>query len=101
MLEAFKSMETCFEEKDLGLACLKIGLKLDQEVENSQKAHSFAQRALRILDGNNDSSDGDSEALAHLRKALEIQERTLEEYSKELGKANRDMAEAYVAVLNL
>ncbi|KAL6505205.1 hypothetical protein OROGR_025022 [Orobanche gracilis] len=181
MLEAFKSMETCFEEKDLGLACLKIGLKLDQEGEDPEKALSFAQRALRILDGNNDSSDGDpgsrlslpiamtlqllgsssfnlkrfndslgylnsanrvlsklqgdssssstsyyhddqilpilhavqlelfnvktamgrrEEALVHLRKALEIKERTLEEDSKELGKANRDMAEAYVAVLN-
>ncbi|KAK6164470.1 hypothetical protein DH2020_001334 [Rehmannia glutinosa] len=174
MLEAFKVMETCFDEKDLGLACLKIGLKLDQQGEDPEKALSFAQRALRILD-DNDNSDSNSgtrlslpiamtlqllgsssftlkrfndslgylnranrvlsklegessyraeqvlpilhavqfelfnvktavgrreEALAHLRKALEIKEKTLEEDSKELGKANRDVAEAYVAVLN-
>ncbi|KAK6164488.1 hypothetical protein DH2020_001352 [Rehmannia glutinosa] len=174
MLEAFKVMETCFDEKDLGLACLKIGLKLDQQGEDPEKALYFAQRALRILD-DNDNGDGSSgtrlslpiamtlqllgsasftlkrfndslgylnranrvlsklegessyraeqvlpilhavqfelfnvktavgrreEALAHLRKALEIKERTLEEDSKELGKANRDVAEAYVVVLN-
>ncbi|KAK6164515.1 hypothetical protein DH2020_001379 [Rehmannia glutinosa] len=174
MLEAFKVMETCFDEKDLGLACLKIGLKLDQQGEDPEKALYFAQRALRILD-DNDNGDSNSgtrlslpiamtlqllgsssftlkrfndslgylnranrvlsklegessyraeqvlpilhavqfelfnvktavgrreEALAHLRKALEIKEKTLEEDSKELGKANRDVAEAYVAVLN-
>lgn len=40
------------------------------------------------------------EALVHLRTCLEIKELTLEEDSKELGNANRDLAEAYVAVLN-
>ncbi|KAL3647754.1 hypothetical protein CASFOL_008722 [Castilleja foliolosa] len=169
MLEAFRSMETCFEEKDLGLACLKIGLKLDQLGEDPEKALSFAQRALKIFDvNNNENSDrlslpiamnlqllgstsfslkrfNDSlgylnranrvlnsncsnyddeqilpilhavqfelfnvktamgrreEAIAHLKKALEIKEQTLDENSKELGKANRDVAEAYVAVLN-
>ncbi|GER29700.1 autophagy 9 family protein [Striga asiatica] len=178
MLEAFKAMETTFEEKDLGLACLKIGLKLDKDGEDPEKALSFAQRALRIFDDCNDSnSDRDSgknmlslpiamtlqllgsssfnlkrfndslgyliranrvlakceaessvyrdeqilpilhavqqelfnvktamgrreEAIVHLKKSLEIKERTLDEDSKELGKANRDMAEAYVAVLN-
>ncbi|PIN23105.1 Kinesin light chain [Handroanthus impetiginosus] len=174
MLKAFKDMESCFDEKDLGLACLKLGLKLDQEGEDPEKTLSFAQRALRILDdsdnGNSNNSsrlslpvamtlqllgsscfnlkrfneslgylnranrmlsrlEGESsyhadqvlpilhavqfelfnvktamgrreEALTHLRKALEIKERTLEEDSRELGKANRDVAEAYVAVLN-
>ncbi|CAA0832171.1 Tetratricopeptide repeat (TPR)-like superfamily protein [Striga hermonthica] len=177
MLEAFKAMETAFEEKDLGLACLKIGLKLDKDGEDPEKALSFAQRALRIFDDCNDSNTdrgssnmlslpiamtlqllgsssfnlkrfNDSlgyliranrvlskceaessvyrdeqimpilhavqlelfnvktamgrreEAIVHLKKSLEIKERTLDEDSKELGKANRDMAEAYVAVLN-
>ncbi|XP_075482272.1 protein KINESIN LIGHT CHAIN-RELATED 2 [Primulina tabacum] len=174
MLKAFKDMEACFDETELGLACLKLGLKLDQEGEDSEKSFSFAQRALRILDdddSNNSSSssklslplamtlqllgsacfnlkrfndslsylnranralsklEGDSsyasdhimpilhavqfelfnvktamgrreEALIHLRKALEIKEKTLEEDSRELGKANRDVAEAYVAILN-
>ncbi|KAK4418383.1 hypothetical protein Salat_2251000 [Sesamum alatum] len=174
MLKAFEDMESCFDEKELGLACLKIGLKLDQEGKDPEKTLSFAQRALRILEDNEDSNsnsgsklslpfamtlqllgsscfnlkrfseslgylnranrvlnklEGESsyqaddvlpilhavqfelfnvktamgrreEALAHLRKALEIKEKTLEEDSRELGKANRDVAEAYVAVLN-
>ncbi|CAA2959884.1 Hypothetical predicted protein [Olea europaea subsp. europaea] len=29
MLEAFKDMEASFDERNLGLACLKMGLKLD------------------------------------------------------------------------
>ncbi|KAL2238761.1 UNVERIFIED_CONTAM: Protein KINESIN LIGHT CHAIN-RELATED 2 [Sesamum indicum] len=174
MLRAFEDMESCFDEKELGLACLKIGLKLDQEGEDPEKTLSFAQRALRILEDNEDSNsssgsklslpvamtlqllgsscfnlkrfseslgylnranrvlnklEGESsyqaddvlpilhavqfelfnvktamgrreEALSHLRKALEIKENSLEEGSRELGKANRDVAEAYVAVLN-
>ncbi|KAL7113077.1 hypothetical protein ACP275_04G041000 [Erythranthe tilingii] len=175
MLDAFKEMENCYEEKDLGMACLKIGLKLDQEGEHPQKALSFAERALRIFDENDNSSsvvgtrlslplamtlqllgscsfslkrfndslgylnranrvlskfegegsrnDDDrvlpvlhavqfelfnvktamgrrEEALVHLRKALQIKEKTLDEDSNELGKANRDVAEAYVAILN-
>ncbi|XP_073156309.1 protein KINESIN LIGHT CHAIN-RELATED 2 [Henckelia pumila] len=171
MLKAFKDMEACFDETELGLACLKLGLKLDQEGEDPEKTFSFAQRTLRILDDGDISSssklslplamtlqllgsacfnlkrfndslsylnranralsklEGDSsyspdhimpilhavqfelfnvktamgrreEALIHLRKALEIKEKTLEEDSRELGKANRDVAEAYVAILN-
>lgn len=174
MLKAFKDMETCFDEKDLGLACLKIGLKLDGEGEDPEKTLSFAQRALRIFDDSDNSNsnsgskfflpvamtlqllgsssfnlkrfndslgylnranrvlsklEGESsyhadqvlpilhavqyelfnvktamgrreEALVDLRKSLEIKEKLLEEDSKELGKANRDVAEAYVAVLN-
>ncbi|XP_010522158.1 PREDICTED: uncharacterized protein LOC104800874 [Tarenaya hassleriana] len=40
------------------------------------------------------------EALENLKKCLEIKEVTLEEDSRELGVANRNLAEAYVAVLN-
>ncbi|MQL81573.1 hypothetical protein Taro_014021 [Colocasia esculenta] len=40
------------------------------------------------------------EALVNLRKCLEIKEAILEPDSRELGVANRDLAEAYVAVLN-
>ncbi|KAE8721031.1 hyoscyamine 6-dioxygenase-like [Hibiscus syriacus] len=50
MLKAFKDMEACFEERDLGLASLKVGLKLDQEGEDPEKALSFAEKALRALD---------------------------------------------------
>ncbi|CAA0833674.1 Tetratricopeptide repeat (TPR)-like superfamily protein [Striga hermonthica] len=151
MLEAFKAMETTFEEKDLGLACLKICLKLDKDADDPEKALSFTQRALRIFDDCNDSNTdhgssnmfylsiattlqllGSSsfnlkrdeqilpilhavqlelfnvktamgrreEAIVHLKKSLEIKESTLDEDSKELGKANQHMAEVFVAVLN-
>ncbi|KAL2556854.1 Tetratricopeptide repeat (TPR)-like superfamily protein [Forsythia ovata] len=170
MLEAFKDMEASFDERELGLACLKMGLKLDQEGEDPEKALSFARRALNIMDDNQNKNNklslplamtlqllgsasyslkrfNDSlgylnranrvlskleeegscsvndirpvlhavqfelfntktamgrreEAIGNLRKSLEIKEMTLEEDSRELGKANRDVAEAYVAVLN-
>ncbi|KAJ7977262.1 Kinesin light chain 3 [Quillaja saponaria] len=165
MLKAFKDMESAFDERDLGLASLKVGLKLDQEGEDPEKALSFADRALKALDKDDKPSilvamtlqlmgsanynlkrfsdslgylnrsnrilgrlEGEGlsaddirpvlhavqlelanvktamgrreEALGNLRKCLEIKEMTLEEDSRELGKANRDMAEAYVALLN-
>ncbi|KAK9282474.1 hypothetical protein L1049_005392 [Liquidambar formosana] len=165
MLEAFKDMESAFDERELGLASLKVGLKLDQEGEDPEKTLSFASRALNSLDRDekpslpvamalqlmgsanyslkrfNDSlgylnranrvlgrleeegfSGGDigpvlhavqlelanvktamgrrEEALGNLRKCLEIKEMTLEKDSRELGNANRDLAEAYAAVLN-
>ncbi|EPS61982.1 hypothetical protein M569_12810, partial [Genlisea aurea] len=171
MLKAFEAMEASFDEKDLGLACLKIGLKLDEEDEDHEKTLHFAQRAYRSLSHaaddcsdrfslpvamtlqllgsssfklnrfndslgylnranrllsklemeNPSSSDHISpvlhavhlelfnvktavgrreDAIFHLKKALEIKEKTLEDNSRELGKANRDLAEAYAAVLN-
>ncbi|KAF2320438.1 hypothetical protein GH714_027512 [Hevea brasiliensis] len=125
MLQAFKEMEASFDEKELGLASLKIGLKLDQEGEDPEKALSFATRALKVIDkdgeeGSNNVGDMKSvlhavqlelanvktamgrreEALENLRKCLEIKEMMLEKDSKELGLANRKLAEAYVAVLN-
>lgn len=165
MVKIFKDMEATFDERELGLAALKIGLKLDQEGEDPAKALSFADRALKALDEDNKPSilvamtlqlmgsanyslkrfndslgylnranrilgrlQGENanvddiwpilhavqlelanvktatgrreEALENLRKCMEIKELSLEEDSKELGKANRDLAEAYVAVLN-
>lgn len=165
MLKAFSDMEVVFNEKELGLASLKIGLKLDREGEDPEKALSFANRALKAFDNDNKPSlpfamtlqlmgsvnyslnrFSDSlgylnranrvlgrledegvcvddvrpvlhavqlelanvktamgrreEALENLRKCLEIKEMTFEEDSGELGKGNRDLAEAYVAVLN-
>ncbi|KAK7345785.1 hypothetical protein VNO77_16396 [Canavalia gladiata] len=168
MLNAFRDMEGVFDEKELGLASLKIGLKLDHEGEDPEMALSFANRALKALDVDNNNNNpslpvamtlqllgsvnyslkrfSDSlgylnranrvlgrlqdegvsvddvmpvlhavqlelanvktamgrreEALENLRKCLEIKEMTFEDDSGELGKANRDLAEAYVAVLN-
>ncbi|KAK4573055.1 hypothetical protein RGQ29_031147 [Quercus rubra] len=165
MLKAFKDMESAFDEGELGLASLKLGLKFDQEGEDPEKTLSFASRALKALDKDdkpsllvamtlqlmgsanynlkrfNDSlgylnranrllgrleEEGFSgedvmpvlhavqlelanvktamgrreEALGNLRKCLEIKEVTFEKDSRELGKSHRDLAEAYVAVLN-
>ncbi|XP_023549125.1 protein KINESIN LIGHT CHAIN-RELATED 1 [Cucurbita pepo subsp. pepo] len=167
MVKAFKDMESTFEERDLGLASLKIGLKLEQEDEDPEKILVYATRALKALDKDDNgkpslpvamtlqllgsvnyslkrfsdslgylnranrilgqleesgfSAEGirpvlhavqlelanvktamgrREEALANLRKCLEIKELTLEKDSRELGKANRDLAEAYVAILN-
>ncbi|KAI6674901.1 hypothetical protein NL676_002807 [Syzygium grande] len=165
MLGAFKKMESSFDDKELGLASLKIGLKLDQEGEDPNKILHFADRALKGLDTDGKPSllvamtlqlmgsanyllkrfsdglgylnrsnrmlgkleeEGSSvedirpvqhavllelanvktamgrreEAIRDLRKCLEIKETTFDEDSVELGKANRDVAEAYVAVLN-
>lgn len=167
MLKAFKDMESAFDERELGMASLKLGLKLDQEGEEPEKVLSFANRALKAFDKDDKAvslllamtlqlmgsanhnlkrfadslgylnmanrilcrldnegvcGGGDfrpvlhavqlelanvktamgrrEEALGHLRKCLEIKEVILEKDSRELGKANRDMAEAYVAVLN-
>ncbi|CAI9107659.1 OLC1v1007067C1 [Oldenlandia corymbosa var. corymbosa] len=167
MLKAFKEMEAVFDEGELGLACLKLGLKLDQEGEYPEKAFTFANRALKIFDrddakpslplamtlqllgslcfglkrfndslgylnranrllqhleGDNSCSSDDirpilhavqselfntktaigrrEEAIVHLRNSLELKEMMLEEDCRELGNANRDVAEAYVAVLN-
>ncbi|KAF7818412.1 protein KINESIN LIGHT CHAIN-RELATED 1 [Senna tora] len=56
MIKLFKDMEATFDERDLGLAALKIGLKLDQEGEDPEKALSFANRALEALDKDNKPS---------------------------------------------
>ncbi|MBA0709891.1 hypothetical protein Golax_024909 [Gossypium laxum] len=157
MFRVFKDMEACFDERALGIASLKIGLKLDREGEDPEKALSFADRALKVLDqdgkpslpvavalqlmgsvsygylnkanrllgrleeegianvenirpvlhavqlelGNVKTAMGRrEEALLNFKKALEIKEMTLGKDSKELGVGYRDLAEAYVSVLN-
>ncbi|KAM1153217.1 hypothetical protein TB2_035182 [Malus domestica] len=167
LLAAFKAMESAFEERELGMAALKVGLKLDHEGEDPEKALSFATRALKALDRDDTGKPSlvvamalqlmgsvnyglkrfsDSlgylnranralcrleeegfdvrdlrpvlhavqlelanvktamgrreEALGNLRKCLEIKEFMLEKDSTELGKGHRDLAEAYVALLN-
>ncbi|KAL8150371.1 hypothetical protein V2J09_020179 [Rumex salicifolius] len=166
MIKAFKEMESRFEEGELGLACLKVGLKLDQEGGDPEKVLSFANRALAIMAGDNKVSlpvamtlqllgsvnytlkrfndslgflnsankilnkleeDGScdiedirpvlhavqlelantknamgrrEDALGNLKKCLEIKELALGKDSKDMGNANRDLAESYVAILN-
>ncbi|MBA0854185.1 hypothetical protein Goshw_027254 [Gossypium schwendimanii] len=132
MFRVFKDMEACFDERELGIASLKIGLKLDREGEDPEKALSFADRALKVLDQDGKPSllvavalqlmgsvsyglkrfnDGlgylnkanrllGSYGVLNFKKALEIKEMTLGKDSKELGVGYRDLAEAYVSVLN-
>ncbi|XP_077215418.1 protein KINESIN LIGHT CHAIN-RELATED 2-like [Tasmannia lanceolata] len=169
IFEAFKAMESAFDEDDkrLGLACLKVGQHLDSEGIDPEKALSFASRALKILDKDDNTSlvplamalhlmgsvnyslkrfneslgflnranrvlgrieeggfGGDfdvrpvshavqlqlantktamgrrEEALVNLKMCLELKETILDPNSREFGVANRDLAEAYVTVLN-
>ncbi|XP_077242013.1 protein KINESIN LIGHT CHAIN-RELATED 2-like [Tasmannia lanceolata] len=169
IFEAFKAMEFAFDEDDkrLGLACLKVGQHLDSEGIDPEKALSFASRALKILDKDDNTSlvplamalhlmgsvnyslkrfneslgflnranrvlgrieeggfGGDfdvrpvshavqlqlantktamgrrEEALVNLKMCLELKETILDPNSREFGVANRDLAEAYVTVLN-
>ncbi|OVA02428.1 Tetratricopeptide repeat-containing domain [Macleaya cordata] len=167
ILQAFEVMESAFDENDvkLGLACLKVGLQLDQEGDKPEKTLEFANRALNIFDRNDKASlpvamtlqlmgsacytlkrfndslgylnratrilsklesegygKGDigpvmhavqlglansktamgrrEEALVNHRRCLELKEKVLEPNSREVGVANRELAEAYVAVLN-
>ncbi|KDP26547.1 hypothetical protein JCGZ_17705 [Jatropha curcas] len=177
-------MEASLDEKELGLASLKIGLKLDQEGEDPEKTLSFASRALKVLesepallvaialqlmildkdnskpsllaamalqfmgsasymlkkfndslgylnkanrvlvrlvlDGNIDVEDikpmlhavqhelsnvktamgRREEAIENLKMSLEIKEMTLDKDNNDLAVAHRELAEAYVAVLN-
>ncbi|KAJ0742474.1 putative tetratricopeptide-like helical domain superfamily [Helianthus annuus] len=172
MIKAFDQLEPILDETELGLACLKIGLKLDQEGEYPDKVFDFANKCLKILDNNNNNDDNNGDlllplamnlqllgsvcyslnrfseslgylnranrilakldetvgdgfeikhvlhavhlnlantknamgrredAIGNLKKCLEIKEMTLEDDSRELGNAYRDMAEAYVAILD-
>lgn len=49
MLSAVKDMEASFDERELGLACLKLALKLDQEGEVPEKTHSFADKSFFLF----------------------------------------------------
>ncbi|XP_047316039.1 protein KINESIN LIGHT CHAIN-RELATED 2 [Impatiens glandulifera] len=86
MLIAFKVMETSFDERELGLACLKLGLKLDQEGEDPEKALTFANRALNVFDKE------DSKASLPLAMTLQLLGSTcysLKRFNDGLGYLNR------------
>ncbi|XP_059432953.1 protein KINESIN LIGHT CHAIN-RELATED 2-like [Corylus avellana] len=168
MLNAFKKMESAFDERELAPACLRIGLKLKEDGEDPKQIISFANRALRGFDKDDEPaflliawtlhllgsakydlggelafadglqyidradrilgrlekegcSDEDfrpllyavqfesanlkvglgwwQEVIAHLRKCLDIKEVISEKDGLGLGKANRYLAECYVAQL--
>ncbi|KMT10347.1 hypothetical protein BVRB_5g120970 [Beta vulgaris subsp. vulgaris] len=85
MLESFKEMEANFDESDLGLACLKIGLKLDQEGEEPEKILSFASRALAVLD----CDDKNSLPVAMTLQLLGSTNLSLNKFNDALGYLNR------------
>lgn len=85
MLEAFKEMEANFDERDLGLACLKIGLKLDQEGEDPEKILGYATRALATLDG----EDRNSLPVAMTLQLLGSTYYSLKKFNDALGYLNR------------
>ncbi|XP_068650715.1 protein KINESIN LIGHT CHAIN-RELATED 1 [Aristolochia californica] len=108
ILGAFKAMESVFDENDqrLGLACLKVGQHMESEGKIEEMGSSNfdirpVNHAVQLLLANSKTAVGRrEEAIVNLRKCLEIKESILDPDSRELGVANRDLAEAYVAVLN-
>ncbi|GAV90183.1 TPR_10 domain-containing protein/TPR_12 domain-containing protein [Cephalotus follicularis] len=87
MLKAFKVMESSFDESELGLVSLKLGLKLDQEGEDPQKVLSFANRALKVLD--RDDSKNPSLPVAMCLQLLGSVNYSLKRFNDGLGYLNR------------
>ncbi|XP_047312455.1 protein KINESIN LIGHT CHAIN-RELATED 1-like [Impatiens glandulifera] len=56
MLRSVKNMEAGFGETELGLACLNVGIKLDQDGENPEKIFPYACRALDVFDKDSNPS---------------------------------------------
>ncbi|KAG9451904.1 hypothetical protein H6P81_004808 [Aristolochia fimbriata] len=72
-----------------------------EEMDDSNFDIRPVNHAVQLLLANTKTAVGRrEEAIVNLRKCLEIKESILEPDSRELGVANRDLAEAYVAVLN-
>ncbi|XP_023733400.1 protein KINESIN LIGHT CHAIN-RELATED 1 [Lactuca sativa] len=88
MIKAFQEMEAILDEKELGLACLKIGLKLDEEGQYPEKVIDYANKALKILDENGHDNDL-SLPLAMNLQLLGSASYTLSRFSESLGYLNR------------
>ncbi|KAK9945100.1 hypothetical protein M0R45_010631 [Rubus argutus] len=88
MRKAFKEMESAFGEKELGLACLKLGLKLDQEGEDPEQTLSFATRALNALDKEDDSNKP-SFPVAMALQLMGSANYSLKKFNDSLGYLNR------------
>nr|XP_043635567.1 protein KINESIN LIGHT CHAIN-RELATED 1 [Erigeron canadensis] len=93
MVKAFEKMQTVFDENELGLACLKIGLKLDEEGEYPEKVIEYANRALKIFDENdNDNDDNDNDMSLPLAMNLQLLGSacySLNKFNESLGYLNR------------
>ncbi|XP_071738177.1 protein KINESIN LIGHT CHAIN-RELATED 2 [Rutidosis leptorrhynchoides] len=88
MIKAFEQMEAIFDKNELGLACLKIGLKLDEEGEYPEKIIDYANRALKIFDENDNGNDL-SLPLAMNLQLLGSACYSLSKFNESLGYLNR------------
>ncbi|GJW59198.1 kinesin light chain-related protein 1 [Tanacetum coccineum] len=70
--------------------------KLDEGVDVKHVLHAVHLNLVNTKNAMGRRED----AIGNLKKCLEIKEMTLEKNSREIGNAYRDMAEAYVALLN-
>ncbi|XVF48273.1 hypothetical protein PTKIN_Ptkin03bG0176900 [Pterospermum kingtungense] len=50
MIAAFKHMEACLDDRELGLSSLRVGRQLHEESEGPENVLSFAEKALKALD---------------------------------------------------
>ncbi|KAL9264330.1 KINESIN LIGHT CHAIN-RELATED 2-like protein [Drosera capensis] len=85
MITKFEAMNTCFDERELGLAALKVGLKMDHEGEDPEKIMTYATRALNALD--REGTEGISLAMAlHLMGSVSY---GMKRFGDALGYLNR------------
>uniref|UniRef100_A0A7N0UXA2 Kinesin light chain n=1 Tax=Kalanchoe fedtschenkoi TaxID=63787 RepID=A0A7N0UXA2_KALFE len=85
-LHVFKDMEAVYSERELGLASLKLALKLDEEGEDPEMVLTYATRALNIFDAE-DEMPGLPVAMAlQLLGSVSL---SLNKFSESLGYLNR------------
>ncbi|XVF80972.1 hypothetical protein PTKIN_Ptkin15bG0118900 [Pterospermum kingtungense] len=112
MLAAFQNMEASFDDADMGLASLNVGLQLYREgclnradsllrrlkeegVASVEEIRPGVQRELGHVKRAMGRVD---EAIENFTKALDIMEMTLEKDGKKLGVAYRDLADGYLSI---
>ncbi|XP_010414161.1 PREDICTED: uncharacterized protein LOC104700347 [Camelina sativa] len=79
----------------------RILVKLEADEDNAVEDVRPVLHAVQLELANVKNAMGRrEEAIENLKKSLEIKEMTFDEDSKEMGVANRGLADAYVAVLN-
>ncbi|KAL9677703.1 hypothetical protein QQ045_005937 [Rhodiola kirilowii] len=85
-LYAFKDMEAVYSERELGLASLKLGLKLDEEGEDPEMVLTYATRALTILDSESEKPNLPVAMALQLLGSVNL---SLNKFSESLGYLNR------------
>lgn len=85
-LYAFKDMEAVYSERELGLASLKLGFKLDEEGEDPEIVLTYVTRALSILDAETDQPTLPVAMALQLLGSVNL---SLHKFSESLGFLNR------------